>query len=74
MTTRFLFSVIPSELYWQDQTLDGLLSALTDDLQQLYETGLSVALLYMQSQGCSVGKIVDRCVFAFIDGTSYSIL
>ncbi|CAE7260040.1 Khdc3 [Symbiodinium sp. CCMP2592] len=42
MTTRFLFSVIPSELYWRDQTIDGLLSALSDDLQQLYETGLSV--------------------------------
>lgn len=45
MTTRLLFSVIPSELYWQDQTLDGLLSAMADDLHQLYETGLSVALL-----------------------------
>ena len=45
MTTRLLFSVIPSELYWQDQTLDGLLSALSEDLHQLYETGLSVSLL-----------------------------
>ena len=38
-----LFTVIPSELYAGDLTLDVLLAALAKDLGELYENGASVA-------------------------------
>lgn len=44
MTTRLLFTVVPSELYRGDLTLDVLLSALVDDLHRMYESGVSVTL------------------------------
>ncbi|CAE7843311.1 unnamed protein product [Symbiodinium microadriaticum] len=43
LTSRMLFTVIPSELYAGDLTLDVLLAALAKDLGELYENGASVA-------------------------------
>ena len=40
MTTRLLYTVIPSETYAGEQTLQTLLGALADDLNQLYSGGL----------------------------------
>eukprot|EP00439_Symbiodinium_sp_Y106_P055059 s324_g7.t1 len=39
-TTRFLFTVIPAELYWKDATLDALNNALRNDLTALFKEGL----------------------------------
>ncbi|CAE7756328.1 unnamed protein product [Symbiodinium sp. CCMP2456] len=44
-TTRLLYSVIPSELYVGDRTLDTLHAAMTEDLLQLYHDGITVAWL-----------------------------
>ncbi|CAE7945255.1 unnamed protein product, partial [Symbiodinium sp. KB8] len=41
-TSRLLFTVVPSELYHGDETLDCLHEAMVQDLNSLYETGLSV--------------------------------
>ena len=38
-----LFTVIPSELYYKDLTLDTLLDAMVTDLAQMYDEGLVVA-------------------------------
>ena len=54
LTTRLLFTVIPSELYWNDLTLDALLSALADDLHRLYENGVSVTLQ-------SIAELITSC-------------
>ncbi|CAE7241553.1 unnamed protein product [Symbiodinium sp. CCMP2592] len=40
--TRFLYTVVPSEMYATD-TLDTLLYALSEDLENLYKEGLEVA-------------------------------
>ena len=40
-TTRMLFTVVPSEMYDKGgATLQGLLNALVEDLNQLYEDGV----------------------------------
>lgn len=40
-TTRMLFTVVPSEMYDKGgATLQGLLNALVEDLNQLYENGV----------------------------------
>ncbi|CAE7360385.1 unnamed protein product, partial [Symbiodinium natans] len=42
LTTRMLYSVIPSELYCGDLTLDTLLDDMVADLTRMYEDGLEV--------------------------------
>ena len=39
--SRFLYTVVPSEMYASD-TLDTLLYALVEDLERLYKEGLEV--------------------------------
>ena len=41
MCTRFLFAVLPSELYWGDQTLRYMNTALADNLNKLFEEGVN---------------------------------
>ena len=43
-TSRLLFTVMPSELYYKKQTLDMLHGAMVNDLQSLYSDGITVAL------------------------------
>ncbi|CAE7818489.1 unnamed protein product, partial [Symbiodinium necroappetens] len=40
MTTRLLFTVVPSRMYAKEQTLDTLHRALADDLLKLHNEGL----------------------------------
>ncbi|CAE7342484.1 unnamed protein product [Symbiodinium sp. CCMP2456] len=40
--TRFLYTVVPAELYWKDATLDKLNGAFAADLCDLYNNGLTV--------------------------------
>lgn len=40
MCTRFLFSVLPSELYWKDQSLEHLNGYLADNLVKLFHEGV----------------------------------
>ena len=40
--TRFLYTVVPAELYWKDDTLDKLNEAFAADLSDLYK-GLAAA-------------------------------
>ncbi|CAE7703995.1 unnamed protein product [Symbiodinium sp. CCMP2456] len=40
--TRFLYTVVPAELYWTDATLDKLHKAFAADLRDLYYNGLTV--------------------------------
>ena len=42
MCTRFLYAVLPSELYWGDKSLDHLNAYFASNLQQLYEEGVKV--------------------------------
>ena len=56
-TSRLLFTVVPSELYHGDETLDCLHEAMVQDLNSLYETGLSVFRLYP----CCVFKLSGKC-------------
>ncbi|OLP73971.1 hypothetical protein AK812_SmicGene46627 [Symbiodinium microadriaticum] len=42
LTTRMLFTVIPSQLYSNDATLRALLDGMTADLQELYQDGVEV--------------------------------
>ena len=39
-----LFSVVPSELYCGDKTLDTLMQAMVGDLSKAYEDGVDAAL------------------------------
>ncbi|OLP73732.1 hypothetical protein AK812_SmicGene46930, partial [Symbiodinium microadriaticum] len=39
--TRFLYTVLPAELYWNDATLDALNDALASDLISLFRTGIT---------------------------------
>ncbi|CAE7265985.1 unnamed protein product, partial [Symbiodinium necroappetens] len=41
--TRFLYTVLPAELYWGDATLDSLNKALATDLTDLFTTGVTVS-------------------------------
>ena len=43
--TRFLYTILPAELYWGDATLDCLNEALATDLSALYRTGVPVSEL-----------------------------
>lgn len=43
MCTRFLFAVLPAELYWGEKTLRKLNGYFADNLLSLYEDGLLVA-------------------------------
>ena len=45
MCARFLYAVLPSELYWGDQTLKYMNGFFADDLKKLYETGVQVSCL-----------------------------
>lgn len=45
MCTRFLFAVLPAELYWGEKTLRKLNGYFADNLLSLYEDGLLVAPL-----------------------------
>lgn len=47
MCTRFLYSVIPSELYWGEQTLKNLNGYLADNLNELFEQGVLVTCLVL---------------------------
>ncbi|CAE7479553.1 unnamed protein product, partial [Symbiodinium necroappetens] len=40
--TRFLYTIVPAELYWNDATLDKLNMAFAADLRMLYEQGITV--------------------------------
>ena len=42
-TSRLLYTVLPSELYVGDKTLDQLHATLVEDLQSLYYDGLKVS-------------------------------
>lgn len=42
MCTRFLYAVLPSELYWGDQSLKYLNGFFADDLAKLYHYGVAV--------------------------------
>ena len=44
LTTRWLYTVIPSEMYAKN-TLDVLLQALADDLEMLFNEGLQATCL-----------------------------
>ena len=54
--TRFLFTVVPAELYWGDTTLYKLNAAFAEDLCRLFTTGIQAArpnsLEYMQLTEC----------------------
>ena len=39
--TRFLYAVLPSELYWGDETLNSMNTFLAEDLLRLYEQGVT---------------------------------
>ena len=41
-----LFTVVPSELYWRDLTLNRLLEAMVEDLTSLGQTGIEAANSY----------------------------
>ena len=45
-TTRLLFTVVPSELYVGDETLDALHTAMVADMKELCENGFSVLELH----------------------------
>ena len=45
-TSRLLYTIVPSEVYHGDNTLDKLHSALADDLLRMYNEGLNVACLW----------------------------
>ena len=38
---RFLYTIVPAELYWKDATLDKLNMAFAADLRMLYEQGIT---------------------------------
>lgn len=42
MCTRFLYGVLPAELYWNDQTLKRLNGFFVDNLNQLFYEGVCV--------------------------------
>ena len=46
-TTRFLYSVLPAELYWGDETLDALNHHLAQDLTDLFTKGIEVLRLQL---------------------------
>ncbi|CAE7232915.1 unnamed protein product [Symbiodinium microadriaticum] len=46
-TTRFLFSVVPAELYWKDETLDALNGYLCTDLTKLFKDGITALRLQL---------------------------
>ena len=45
-----LFTVIPSQLYCEDLTLDTLMDSMASDLLDLYENGLEAAVLVQASK------------------------
>ena len=56
-----LFTVIPSQLYCEDLTLDTLMDSMASDLLDLYENGLEAAVLVQAS------KPGDRYSYIFLD-------
>ena len=49
MCTRFLYAVLPSELYWGEQSLKHLNVFFANNLADLYEKGVTVAWLKIMS-------------------------
>ena len=50
MCTRFLFAVLPSELYWGDQTLRYMNTALADNLNKLFEEGVNATWFHIKDE------------------------
>lgn len=48
-----LYTVIPSQLYWKDLTLDTLMESMAQDLLELYDKGLEAAELFQASRPCA---------------------
>ena len=44
MTTRLLYTVIPSQSYHKDETLRVLLDDMAEDLENLYQNGVEASL------------------------------
>ena len=53
MCARFLFAVLPSELYWGEQTLRYMNTALADNLNKLYEEGIEATWCTLNFPICS---------------------
>ena len=45
MTTRMLYTIIPSQCYHKDETLRVLLDDMAVDLESLYQNGVEAASL-----------------------------
>lgn len=62
MCTRFLFAVLPSELYWGDKSLNHLNGFLADNLQTLYTEGVTVTWLdYVELTSAEYRRLGVSC-------------